>query len=82
LKNTVPRAEASKRLLAKYSNIAEFSALFAVEVAEKPEGIKALLEIGFECVLQNDSVIIAEETKMSPDALIANHKKGGGVSQK
>jgi len=36
---------------------------FTVKVAEKPEEIKALLEVGFEYVLQKDNLIFLRKRK-------------------
>jgi hypothetical protein len=36
---------------------------FTVKVAEKPEEIKALLEIGFEYVLQKDNLIFLRKRR-------------------
>jgi len=36
---------------------------FTVKVAERPEEIKALLEVGFEYVLQKDSLIFLRKRK-------------------
>jgi len=36
---------------------------FTVKVAEKPEEIKELLEVGFECVCQKDNLIFLRKRK-------------------
>jgi hypothetical protein len=36
---------------------------FTVKVAEKPEEIKALLELGFEYILQKDNLIFLRKRK-------------------
>ena len=47
-----------------YVNIFEASSdTFTVKVAEKPEEVKSLLEIGFEYICQKDNLIFLRKRK-------------------